>query len=970
MTVDFALFLSPQGIALAHRQTEGHWALVGEAAPDGPDLAADMAALKDVIAKRGGTTQPVVLVLPDDQILYTSFMAPIQDTLLVEARIVEGLEGLTPYAVADLVHDWRPIEADRVKVAVIAQDTLNEASGFVAAFGFESAGFIAMPPLERFPGMPAFGPRPPGLGDGATGLAFGPDTWVDPDMAASLAVAEAPDPAPAPATVKATAEIASAVPTDPAPQDIPGDDKAGAPLELIAQPTTADAPADRPNPSPGENLGSAASAPPDTQTAPPPDTAAATLTEAEPEMQMGLAAILDLTLDQTITPVRPDAGSAGSSDGVQPDRIADAQPATVGVRGGTDPARPASRDGTAKSSNAGRASTPPSSRSEGPPSLSFSGRRSRAPKQDGEPGAFLSGRLGRLGFGTFSMGDAAPQTPPDAPSPRSLPEAAPRISKLTAQLARLRDASRARPKIDIPAPKPPVPAPAATAQGDDATGLVANTGLPVPGRKPTAAAAAKVAKAPTQRSTADAVINAGLLARKSDTGAAPSMRAGLLLTLVLLVLLILIAVWSVFFLPDSPVARVFDSGSGAVSQDVATAPTPAEPETLPVAVEPEAPAALAALPAPDIAQQPVPSLPPAPPATRAALPDIDAELDLPPLPPLPQDALPSLAETERIYAEDSIWPRPPDPPSFRPFTLTDDIYIASIDPTVTALDAVALADPQINIAEILRAVPPPPRFGAQLERDALGLIAATPEGVLTPEGAFVVSGRPAVLALPRPASITPEIESAPAVVAQDTPRPAISPRARPDDLVESRERQLLGGLTVSELSGRRPTPRPASAQDAAQSAAVAGASLFVAGTDSTAPAQAAAILGTPRAVAASRVPSLRPADIADIAAQSARASEEIIAVAATEIAPPPSIPSNTDVSRAATARNEIRLRDINLIGVTGTSSNRSALVRLPSGRFVSVSVGDRLDGGRVVAIGESSLQYVVNGRNVTLEIPG
>ena len=125
MTVDFALFLSPQGIALAHRQTEGHWALVGEAAPDGPDLAADMAALKDVIAKRGGTTQPVVLVLPDDQILYTSFMAPIQDTLLVEARIVEGLEGLTPYAVADLVHDWRPIEADRVKVAVIAQDTLN-----------------------------------------------------------------------------------------------------------------------------------------------------------------------------------------------------------------------------------------------------------------------------------------------------------------------------------------------------------------------------------------------------------------------------------------------------------------------------------------------------------------------------------------------------------------------------------------------------------------------------------------------------------------------------------------------------------------------------------------------------------------------------------------------------------------------------------------------------------------------------
>jgi hypothetical protein len=76
------------------------------------------------------------------------------------------------------------------------------------------------------------------------------------------------------------------------------------------------------------------------------------------------------------------------------------------------------------------------------------------------------------------------------------------------------------------------------------------------------------------------------------------------------------------------------------------------------------------------------------------------------------------------------------------------------------------------------------------------------------------------------------------------------------------------------------------------------------------------------------------------------------------------------VARAATSRNEIRLRDINLIGITGTSSNRSALVRLSSGRFVRVAVGDRLDGGRVAAIGTTSLQYVVNGRNITLEIPG
>jgi hypothetical protein len=94
------------------------------------------------------------------------------------------------------------------------------------------------------------------------------------------------------------------------------------------------------------------------------------------------------------------------------------------------------------------------------------------------------------------------------------------------------------------------------------------------------------------------------------------------------------------------------------------------------------------------------------------------------------------------------------------------------------------------------------------------------------------------------------------------------------------------------------------------------------------------------------------------------------AVEPASIAPAPSIPSNADVARAATQSNELRLRNINLIGVTGTPSQRRALIRLPSGRFVRVGVGDRLDGGRVAAIGETTLQYVKNGRTFTLDIPG
>jgi Tfp pilus assembly protein PilP len=83
----------------------------------------------------------------------------------------------------------------------------------------------------------------------------------------------------------------------------------------------------------------------------------------------------------------------------------------------------------------------------------------------------------------------------------------------------------------------------------------------------------------------------------------------------------------------------------------------------------------------------------------------------------------------------------------------------------------------------------------------------------------------------------------------------------------------------------------------------------------------------------------------------------------------PSIPSSASVARSATQTNAINLRKINLIGVYGTSSDRRALVRLSTGRYRKVKVGDRLDGGRVSAIGESELRYVKGSRSIVLALP-
>ena len=83
----------------------------------------------------------------------------------------------------------------------------------------------------------------------------------------------------------------------------------------------------------------------------------------------------------------------------------------------------------------------------------------------------------------------------------------------------------------------------------------------------------------------------------------------------------------------------------------------------------------------------------------------------------------------------------------------------------------------------------------------------------------------------------------------------------------------------------------------------------------------------------------------------------------------PQIPTRASVARQATIENAISLRQVNLIGVYGSPSDRRALVRLSNGRYVKVAVGDRVDGGQVAAIGDSSLQYVKSGRNVTLSLP-
>lgn len=74
------------------------------------------------------------------------------------------------------------------------------------------------------------------------------------------------------------------------------------------------------------------------------------------------------------------------------------------------------------------------------------------------------------------------------------------------------------------------------------------------------------------------------------------------------------------------------------------------------------------------------------------------------------------------------------------------------------------------------------------------------------------------------------------------------------------------------------------------------------------------------------------------------------------------------VADRATIRNTINTRKLILLGVVDTPAERRALVRLPSGRVRTVTVGDDLNGGRVTAIGIANLHYRKTNRTRVLTL--
>ena len=286
----------------------------------------------------------------------------------------------------------------------------------------------------------------------------------------------------------------------------------------------------------------------------------------------------------------------------------------------------------------------------------------------------------------------------------------------------------------------------------------------------------------------------------------------------------------------------------------------------------------------------------------------------------------------------------------------EEIYLSSVDRAGLSEDPVALpAEQSFETDEPIQQVSLPNAAGSRFELDERGLVTPTPEGTLNPDGILVYLGRPSSV----PPQAPVRFETDPTVEEDNGRLAGLRPRGRPEKLVENFERGQLGGRSVDELAGIRPKARPDSIQDRPT------------------------VDVTPTALAVVRVPRprVRPSTVAALAARKSSAGTASLGSTAA-VAPTdddadsfqpktvaPKIPSTASVARQATMDNALNLRRLNLIGVYGTPANRRALVRLPSGRYKKLKIGDRIDGGRVVAIGDSELRYQKGSRNITLKMP-
>ncbi|MDE3237703.1 MAG: hypothetical protein KGN33_01940 [Paracoccaceae bacterium] len=954
MKPSFALNLNPDAIALLHRTGRG-WIVVGEVPLDAPDLGEAMAYLRATalgLEPRGLTTK---LIIPPSQILYRKIEAPGPSVAKRREQIAAALDGATPYPVEELVFAWSGTGA-MVQVAVVARETLQEAEQFALEHRFNPVSFVAIPEPLNFAGEPFFGQT-----DAAPVLLAGDTFERDqepvrivgraslPPADAPMADAAPPEPYAAPAPVgEAEPEAAPAAVEDAAAAEAPVEDAAPAGPEEARDATTEAAPVGpEPVDAPPEAAPAAEAVMPDAALAQPED-----VVPAVPEDETVKPAPVSELRAPSMSGQMDEADEAPFVEAIDDDDVVIA-PASVselrepGSFGLTDRPRVSVTSPVIPEDD-----IPPP-----PPAPSPQG-------QDASPGPAFFSRRGTA--------EARPLSAPlvETPAPpagarltlTAMPEAV--KTALAAKRGKPKPAApggiagREPPPLKAQRPKTKPQAPQLPERVDHSRFLPdspveATTGLTPPDAPRMARPAPAVPPVttppdvPRPASEAEAMTVFG--ARKGKPQGAP-LKVGIILTLVLLLLIGAVVVWSSMQPSRTAPPGAAQVQGAAQTPDAGPAASPAQTQQASASVAGDAATAS---------------------ATQASVGDAGTGGQQPNATTAPASSG-ATAPAAVVTATPSAVP--------------DTVATASDGAPTAVLQATAMTKPPA----------PAPSAGEITLASVDPSLPSAPQSVLTARGPDGHDGTPRVTPPPQPqpaspaaAAPAPAADTAPAALAAlqaPAPAPAATPTAK-TAAVTPLPRPLAGPVLPSVRPKARPTTgifaKPAAAASQTATADAGGPTLGAPPSDLVSPLALAASprpKGLPRQLLAMRTAASRASDETLNKSVNAAVASALAVNTQTRQSPEaqpepetptkmPPLPANPSVAKEATIVGAINLNRINLLGVFGTAENRTALVRLSGGRVKTVHVGDVLDGGRVAAIGEDMLYYVKNGRNVQLTLP-
>ncbi|TCO71244.1 hypothetical protein [Rhodovulum euryhalinum] len=965
MKPGFALTLSEDGIGLLHR-SKGGWQRLGDVSLDDPGLGETLRLMRNTAEGLATGTLLTKLVIPDSQILYTTLPFSGESQAEKRASLRRGLDGLTPYAVDELVFDWQDLGDGTARLAVVARETLDEAEGFAAQHHFNPVCCVAAPPAGKFDGEAFFGPTAlaPGLlGKGQTpqrdGRAVRPGGMAD--YAAGDDAPAAPKSAPRPPSKgkpRAAPAASPAIPDAPA-TSTPADPAVPFATRRRGEGEETRAPAERP-------LDDA-----------PPAPSRLTLATPRPDVPHG-----------GNTP----ASLAPAADSREPSPAA-GKPLAVDV-----PARPSS--GTVQTDRprpsvapAGAPSKAPSPPLAAPPrraaaqtlaEIALGQAKARPGRGNLRLGIALTGAL-VLAMAAVSIWSLLPEGGERAETPAAAPEVG--------------DALAALPDEPVTAP-PALRTPGTPSVAEDAPAATPDLAPPEPAPvEPTAPEPPSPAAPFSETDAAEAYASTGLWQVAPEPPAAP---------------------------PQDRIENLYVAALDPAIRppDAVDLPDPrrteANDQPLPLQADPPGPdetfvlderGFIAATPEGALTPEGVMVFAGQPPllprgrrpaevddpedsqarATEPAMPEGMIVADGVEVAAIPEAAPEESPATSEVAAEPPANPEPaadPEPPA-----VADPAPVAAPETGVVVVEGrpsiVPPRRPELVVPVTLGRPPvtPPARPGPEA---AVPQEPAAPEAA-DPEPAPATETEAGDAAATSPVQATETAAAAPEAQpeATDLPETAVlvadaatamrlapfRPQLRPEGLVPAAMPAAAPPAAEAPDPGLRPRARPeAMAAALAARAPELGADIEAALQAALSPEEQAEASAEPEAeepepnLARSIRPAARPSDLDDRLAATAPAAAPAVPPAAAARAP--RIPTSANVARQATVENAINLGKLNLIGVYGSSGDRRALVRLPSGRYEKLKVGDRLDGGSVAAIGESQLRYVKNGRNIVLDLPG